>query len=137
MKVFVLFHADIEDDRYVRGVYATEEAAEADVEGWHIEWELPRRHYSSCCSVLIFEVRTEPHPLYGPFRSELIDPNAQSLFGYDLSARLMESFSAPSPLLEWVRQGNAAAIGRVSKIEEDDLGVRVEVQLEPGQVGDR
>jgi hypothetical protein len=31
VKVYVLFHADIEDDRYVRGVYAKREDAEQDV----------------------------------------------------------------------------------------------------------
>ena len=65
MSVFVLFHADIEDDRNVRAVYATRELAEAaltrpDVEivehndnckactGRHVYW---RTHSDACCSV--------------------------------------------------------------------------------------
>ena len=69
MKVYVLFHADIEDDRYVRGVYARREDAEADV----AKDEMPRRsHHDACCSVDEMEVLTQPvgleplPPMYGP-----------------------------------------------------------------------
>lgn len=68
MKVYVLFHADIEDDRYVRGVYARHEDAEADV----VKVEdrgYEKQHDKWCCGVDEVEVLEQPvglDPLYGP-----------------------------------------------------------------------
>lgn len=105
MKVYVLFHADIEDDRYLRGVYARREDAEADVsvnEAWgKPESPYRRRHGDWCCSVDEEEV-LEPAelPQHGPFATERIDPNATGLVRMDLGPMIERLVAAQFPAWE-------------------------------------
>lgn len=143
MRVFILFHADIEDDRYVRGVYSTRTAAEGDIAA--DEWssagggrEYRRRHHEFCCSVDEVEVLDASEPRrYGPFVDELRDPNAVGLFRSDIVERLLEQYMAPSPLFDLVR-GAKGPIGHVTSVVEDAEGVKVEGILygRPGALGD-
>jgi hypothetical protein len=71
VNVYVLFHADLEDDRDVRGVYATREAAEAALTV-HEVYESGGRpgfhqHHEWCCSVHEWPLLDAPEPVYlGP-----------------------------------------------------------------------
>jgi hypothetical protein len=59
--VWVVFHSDIEDDRYIRGIYATPRlAAEAlarpehlsfPASRWREAWTRDRPHSEFCCAV--------------------------------------------------------------------------------------
>lgn len=94
MTVYVLFHADLEDDRYVRGVYERREDAEADLTGGSEEHGYIRDHDDACCSVDEMPLLTAPvgtwGPEYGPFPP--LSPFMQA-FMEDMVARML----APSP----------------------------------------
>ena len=159
MKAYVLFHADIEDDRYVRGVYANEGAAQGDVtaDEWHDNYVLAeyamnlnatdpvitprgektinrpyrRQHDEYCCSVEEYEVRGLSTPRHhGPFIDELRNPNARGLFRDSVLEEMVEQWMRPNPIMELVAQMNPLRpIGTVTKITEDDLGITVEGKL--------
>lgn len=107
MKVYVLWHgADMDDSGYVRGVYATREAAEADVTA--DEWFYPdsgawrSRHRDWCCSVDEEELRTEAMPRqFGPFADERIDPNATGLIRPDMDQAIFDQFARTFPAWQW------------------------------------
>lgn len=110
MRVYVLFHADIEDDRYVRGVYARREDAEADVgvhEFWGPEGQYRRRHNDYCCEVEELEVlESAGLPQHGPFRDELRDPSATGLLRVDLAPMIEQMATAQFPAWEkMMREG--------------------------------
>lgn len=104
MKVYVLFHADLEDDRYLRGVYLRREDAEADVgadEFWGPEWQYRRRHHAYCCEVDELEVlEAATARLHGPFRDELRDPSATGLIRMDLAPMIEQMATARFPAWE-------------------------------------
>lgn len=62
--VYVLFHSDIEDDKYVRGVYERREVAEADVPKSERRYsDMPdyqRDHSDACCGVDEMEILAHP-----------------------------------------------------------------------------
>lgn len=73
MTVYVVFHSDIEDDKYVRGVFATRELADQVTTMDEQCGDLVRQHKgfpngeSLCCFVEAYEVATEaPYVQYGP-----------------------------------------------------------------------
>lgn len=111
MKVYILWHgADMDDSGYVRGVYATREAAEADVTA--DEWFYPdsgawrSRHYDWCCSVDEEEVRRGPTPRkFGPFHDERIDPNAQRLVPQWVEDEMVRTLTRPTPLWDRLTGG--------------------------------
>lgn len=61
MNVWVVYHADIEDDKYIRGIYATPRLAEEALAlpevrsfpggRWSEARTVARRHDDSCCGV--------------------------------------------------------------------------------------
>lgn len=59
MKVYLLWHSDIEDDRYVRGVFSNQEAALAELPVEPVSQGRNREHHDVCCSVEEWEVRDE------------------------------------------------------------------------------
>lgn len=70
MTVYVLFHADLEDDRYVRGVFATRTLAESQVSVDEVSGRdrpIFRSHGDYCCGVDELEVaETAPDVYHGP-----------------------------------------------------------------------
>lgn len=138
MKVWLVFHADIEDDRYVRGVFATKELAEAVVtldETYPVRTGLDdyfdtrivvRHHGDYCCGVDEVEVRTAPPETF------VLNPQppytGPSLIPVDLMGAIEEMLYRPFPAFDRFTRGEA--IGKVHSITEDQNGITVEAELE-------
>jgi len=102
MKVYVLFHADIEDDRYVRGVYATEALAEeALVWDEYTEYDGRgswRYHSTYCCGV--DETELLDHvvlPFHGPEQVER-DEGRGWLFSQAIADEIMSHLFEEGPI---------------------------------------
>ena len=77
MNVYVLLHAGLEDDIYVRGVYAERATAEADVATHEDRDGYDVKHGRWCCGVDEWPVLTEPvglGPIYGPREPRTMSP---------------------------------------------------------------
>lgn len=89
MTVWVLYHGDIEDDRYIRGIFTTEALANEA-----LRWDedrggsLRRSHHAYCCDVSAFEVQAQlPDIVHGPEAVYAADPG-KPLFGPAVVAAL-------------------------------------------------
>jgi len=91
MNVYVLHHyySDWDfTDTEIRGVFATQEAADASIGATEADG---KTHDEDCCSVQRWAVDTEPLASYhGPFRSDLRMPTTSPRLVSELVARRLE-----------------------------------------------
>ena len=80
MTVYYVWHSDIEDDRYVRGIFASRELAEQAITLDETGNGYRRKHAEWCCAVVEEELATElPRVEYGPDRRDMVDPSGGAL----------------------------------------------------------
>jgi hypothetical protein len=112
MTVYVLFHADIEDDRYVRGVYANKELAEEALVWDEYRDGYRRGHHVSCCYVDEMELLDHVElPFHGPEHREMRPPSplAEMMFEFMRPNLLRSLIKEPSVALrhDWVEDALA------------------------------
>ena len=107
MRVFVLYHADIEDDRYVRGIYQRREDAKADLTVEPVEWAAvtvrdkgpyctTRLHSDACCYVEKWDVLERPTGAKMlPWR--YMNPYDVALISPAVEQALLDFMTDPSP----------------------------------------
>lgn len=133
MKVFIVFHAGIEDDRDVRYVCETEALAEqlvsVDEVTWYGDRQSRRPHGRYCCGVDEVDVLTSfPEIEHGPDSEFQHPPRPRT----KMEEAFLEMMMRPSPIdlmLDRIKIGGQ--IGTVTKVEEDADGIHVEARLDP------
>jgi len=119
MKVFVVFHADLEDDRYVRFVCDSmtlaEELLTLDEVYRSGDRTVRRTHGPYCCGVDEEEL-LDHHPEieHGP-DSVYAHAPGPPLFGGFVSGALRRSFLAPNPLMDLVRDKVSVTLEEASR----------------------
>lgn len=135
MKVYVLFHADIEDDRYVRGVYATEAlATEALIWDEYHEYSGRgswSRHNEHCCGVDEMELLDHLElPFHGPEPYEVGKGRGGRIFSPAIADALASSVFEQS-IYRVALVDNGRPIGRVTRVTEDENGATIEGEFNP------
>ncbi len=107
MRVYVLFHSDIEDDKYVRGVFASREIAEQNASMDEQRGpDYVRSHRIDCCYVDEWDVATETLPVqHGPDKmyARAVDP-LDRLISDRMIALIMENLSREPRVVGLVRK---------------------------------